>query len=80
MKRTPEWYVIPRIPKGWHRMKAGALVRPQDRYFNFSLRRWMQWPYETTYVSRTGNNLTATWYIRRNHKQRRNSATAGLRH
>jgi hypothetical protein len=65
----PAWYVLPKIPKGWHRMKAGTLVRPQDRYFNFSDRCWMQWQYKTTVVTKTGSDLTSPWYIRRNRKR-----------
>lgn len=65
----PAWYGLPKIPKGWHRMKAGTLVRPQDRYFNFSDRCWKQWPYKTTVVTKTGSDLTSPWYIRRNRKR-----------
>lgn len=68
VRPRPAWYVLPKIPKGWHRMKQGALVRPTDLYFNFSDRRWMQWPYKTTIVRHTGNDLTSPFYIRRNRK------------
>ena len=50
-------------------MKTGSLVRPTDLYFNFSDRRWMQWPYKTTIVRHTGSDLTSTFYIRRNRKR-----------
>jgi hypothetical protein len=69
VRPRPAWYILPKIPKGWHRMKTGALVRPTDLYFNFSDRRWMQWPYKTTIVRHTGSDLTSTFYIRRNRKR-----------
>ena len=73
----PAWYFLPKIPKGWHRMKAGTLVRPQDRYFNFSDRCWKQWPHKTTIVIKTGSDLTSPWYIRRNRKRHNSKVSDG---
>lgn len=61
-------------------MKTGALVRPTDLYFNFSDRRWMQWPYKTTIVRHTGNDLTSPFYIRRNAKRPNDGSGALLGH
>ena len=76
VRPRPAWYVLPKIPKGWHRMKAGLLVRPSDLYFNFSDRHWMQWPYKTTIVRKTGSDLTSPFYIRRNRKRPNEKAHA----